>query len=103
MSYNNADSAVISGLQHNYTLVSQPPPLTGDVPLELQRLSNYFIDMPNLKCTITYGGHDKTASMTKDMYYYSAQDGQTPSETAGYLSSLDLRVTYVTNDPSKPI
>lgn len=99
-SYRAAERILSSSLTPMQSLVSQMPPLTGNVPLELSRINNYFTDMPKFKCTITEASHDPPGHhMQKELYYYGTDYEGEVTEDEYFISSMNLPNYYYVPDP----
>ena len=81
--YNDIPNVLLAALDRNYSLVSTQPPATGNIPLERQRIQNFFTDMAKMKCTYAWAGHDASGShMSKELYNWSKDDGMDPPPPA---------------------
>ena len=83
--------------------MSQPVPAAGNVPLEEQRIQNFFTDMAAMKCTITDVGWN-TISGTNTLWdYIDNVNYQEPSIYQNYISSFQVLPFYTYYDQSRPI
>ena len=81
--YSDIPDVLLASLDRNYSLVSTQPPATGNIPLERQRIQNFFTDMAKMKCTYAWAGHDASGShMSKELYNWSKDDGMDPPPPA---------------------
>ena len=100
--YNDVETILVNGLDRSYSLTSQQPPSSGNVPLQKQRIANFFTDMAKMKCTIGQASHGTPGTrMGKELYWYSHNDGQEPDD---YEASLDyLRLSGFSYWGDRPV
>ena len=83
---------LLQALDRNYSLVSQPPPQSGNVPLQLSRVQNLFTDISKMKCTYgTATSRNEEGGNARELYYWSKQYNLDPDETEHFITTMYLR------------